>query len=121
MRDARPYVAVLESGTKTPLGIALRGDVARLVVSGEQVGTLYRWDLHGVDGDWTAESSKYRLDVAVRGEVEVHFCLTAHGEAVLELVGVGQFFSPLDADGQVHRAPVLLKGEDLKCLTTPYE
>jgi hypothetical protein len=74
----------------------LSGDAAQIWTD-RQVGNIYKWNIRGVDGHWSGEAQKYRLEVAER-DLRFRFVF---GE--LEIWATGQFLSEVVADGAVHR------------------
>lgn len=85
-------------------GVRLRGDAARILSGGRQVGNLYRWKIEGQDGEWRAEAQKYRLNEEAD---EWEFCFFI-GE--LAIGAIGRFVTVPTIDGAVHRDSVHLEG-----------
>lgn len=96
------------------VGISIRGDIAEVWQGEEQLGLLYQWTVHGHNGKWDGDALKYRLTGGEGGEVELRLFLTAPGGAVLQLKAFGHLMGLLNADGELQKQPVRLKGTRLE-------
>ncbi len=90
-------------------GVRLRGDAARVLRDGRQIGNIYRWRFEGLAGDWEAQAIKYRIEEDATGDIELSFFLGQN-----EIHAVGQFMGDVLPDGVMHREPVRLKGQEVE-------
>jgi hypothetical protein len=70
---------------------------------------VYQWTVHGTNGKWEGDALKYRLTGGEGGGVVFRLFIVAPG-VQMEINACGHLVGLLNADGELQKQPVKLKG-----------
>lgn len=104
----------MQPSIRRPTPYAGRGDIAEVWRGDRKIGVLYQWSAHGSAVDWEGDALKYRLSESGGGEVEIRLLHTSPSGTTLQLSAFGHIASAVEADGELHKQAVRIKGTRLE-------